>query len=101
MSVTLQTDRLLLRMFREEDVDAYAQMCADPDVDLIDAGTSPVLREKIVTAALKHSKHVVNQMPFAPSAASARRLYDLQFESDRYERRSTESAEAEVLEGIQ
>ena len=30
-----------------------------------------------------------------------RRLYDLQFESDRYERRSTESAEAEVLEGIQ
>jgi ATP-binding cassette, subfamily B, bacterial MsbA len=31
-----------------------------------------------------------------------RRLYDLQFESDRFERRAaTESAEAEVLEGIQ
>ena len=31
-----------------------------------------------------------------------RRLYDLQFESDRYERRAaTEAAEAEVLEGIQ
>lgn len=59
----------------------YEAMCADPDVDLIDAGTSPVLREKIVTAALKHGKHVVNQMPFAPSAQSARRLYDLQREA--------------------
>jgi subfamily B ATP-binding cassette protein MsbA len=30
-----------------------------------------------------------------------RRLYDLQFESDRFERRAaTESAEAEVMEGI-
>jgi RimJ/RimL family protein N-acetyltransferase len=29
---TLETDRLVLRMFREEDLDAYAAMCADPDV---------------------------------------------------------------------
>lgn len=29
---TLQTDRLLLRMFRLEDVEAYAQMLADPEV---------------------------------------------------------------------
>jgi subfamily B ATP-binding cassette protein MsbA len=30
-----------------------------------------------------------------------RRLYDLQFDSDRYDRRAaTEAAEAEVLEGI-
>lgn len=29
---TLETDRLLLRMFRETDLDAYADMCADPDV---------------------------------------------------------------------
>src|SRR5437762_8855159 len=28
----LQTDRLTLRMFRESDMDAYAEMCADPDV---------------------------------------------------------------------
>ncbi|HVZ45859.1 MAG TPA: GNAT family N-acetyltransferase [Ramlibacter sp.] len=32
MDVTLQTDRLLLRMFREEDLAAYAQICADPEV---------------------------------------------------------------------
>ncbi|HET9532514.1 MAG TPA: GNAT family N-acetyltransferase [Blastocatellia bacterium] len=28
----LQTDRLLLRMFREDDLDRYASICADPDV---------------------------------------------------------------------
>jgi len=30
--VTLATERLVLRMFRESDLDAYAQMCADPEV---------------------------------------------------------------------
>jgi RimJ/RimL family protein N-acetyltransferase len=30
--VTLETDRLILRMLRESDLDAYAQMCGDPDV---------------------------------------------------------------------
>lgn len=29
---TLETDRLILRMFREEDLDAYAAMCADTEV---------------------------------------------------------------------
>jgi RimJ/RimL family protein N-acetyltransferase len=30
--VTLATERLVLRMFRESDIDAYAQMCGDPEV---------------------------------------------------------------------
>jgi RimJ/RimL family protein N-acetyltransferase len=30
--VTLETERLTLRMLREADLDAYAEMCADPDV---------------------------------------------------------------------
>jgi RimJ/RimL family protein N-acetyltransferase len=30
--VTLETDRLVLRMLRESDFDAYAEMCADPEV---------------------------------------------------------------------
>jgi RimJ/RimL family protein N-acetyltransferase len=30
--VTLETDRLRLRMFRQLDLDAYAAICADPDV---------------------------------------------------------------------
>jgi RimJ/RimL family protein N-acetyltransferase len=29
---TLTTDRLLLRQFRESDLDEYAEMCADPEV---------------------------------------------------------------------
>lgn len=29
---TLETDRLLLRLFRESDLDTYAEMCADPEV---------------------------------------------------------------------
>ncbi len=30
--VTLETERLVLRMWREEDIDQYARQCADPDV---------------------------------------------------------------------
>jgi RimJ/RimL family protein N-acetyltransferase len=30
--VTLETDRLILRPLRESDLDAYARICADPDV---------------------------------------------------------------------
>lgn len=30
--VSLETDRLILRMFRESDIDTYAEMCADPEV---------------------------------------------------------------------
>jgi RimJ/RimL family protein N-acetyltransferase len=30
--VTLASDRLLLRMFRESDLDAYAALCGDPEV---------------------------------------------------------------------
>ena len=30
--VTLETERLVLRMFRESDLDSYAEMCADPVV---------------------------------------------------------------------
>lgn len=29
--MTLETDRLLLRMFRQSDLDSYADMCADPE----------------------------------------------------------------------
>jgi RimJ/RimL family protein N-acetyltransferase len=30
--ITLQTERLLLRMFRESDLNDYAEMCGDPEV---------------------------------------------------------------------
>ena len=59
---------------------SYEAMAADPDIDIIDAGTNPVLREKIVTAALDGGKHVVNQMPFAATHAVAARLETLRAE---------------------
>src|SRR5881275_541591 len=43
---------------------SYEAMAADPNIDIIDAGTNPLLREKIVTAALEGGKHAVNQVPF-------------------------------------
>jgi RimJ/RimL family protein N-acetyltransferase len=30
--ITLETNRLILRMLRESDIDAYAEMCGDPEV---------------------------------------------------------------------
>lgn len=59
---------------------SYEAMCNDPDIDIIDAGTNPVLREKIVTAALNGGKHAVNQIPFATSAAAAVQLDTLRRE---------------------
>ena len=32
LTVTLETERLRLRMFRESDLDAYARMCADAEI---------------------------------------------------------------------
>jgi len=43
--VTVATERLVLRMFRESDLDAYAQMCADPDVMRYISG-APMTRDE-------------------------------------------------------
>lgn len=42
----LETDRLVLRMFRESDTDAYADMVGDPDVMRFLGGGKPVSREE-------------------------------------------------------
>lgn len=44
MRDTLETPRLLLRQFREEDLDAYAAFSADPEVMRFMAGGQPVSR---------------------------------------------------------
>jgi predicted dehydrogenase len=56
----------------------FADMCSDPNIDIVDAGTTPALREKIVACALSNGKHVVNQVPFATSAAAAADLHSVQ-----------------------
>ncbi len=43
---SLETERLLLRPFREEDLDAYAQMCADPEVMRYIGAGVPLSREE-------------------------------------------------------
>src|SRR5690349_16226809 len=40
-------------------------MTADPDIDIIDCGTRPILRHAMVLSALRNGKHVYNGIPFA------------------------------------
>jgi predicted dehydrogenase len=72
----------------------HEEMCADPNIDIIDAGTSPVQRERMVTAALNAGKHVLNQVPFASSLEAAEKLAALQ------RRRGVKGAAATSLIGL-
>ncbi|MFV3075009.1 Gfo/Idh/MocA family protein [Niveispirillum fermenti] len=56
----------------------YEEMCADPDLDIIDVGTRPSFRFPMVMAALGHGKHVYDALPFATSVADAVAMRDLQ-----------------------
>lgn len=56
----------------------WRQMIADPDIDLIDAGTHPSLRQDIVLAAMKAGKHIYNANPFTTDMAKARETLAVQ-----------------------
>lgn len=49
-------------------------MCADPDIDIVDLGTRPIVRKPMVLAALAHGKHIYNACPHAPDWASAKEI---------------------------
>lgn len=51
-----------------------SEMCADPDIDIIDLGTRPAVRLPMVLAALDHGKHVYNGCPHAPDWAGAKAI---------------------------
>ncbi len=51
-------------------------MAADPQIDIMDCGTRPSIREAMVLAALRNGKHVYNAIPFASNLQGARALYD-------------------------
>jgi predicted dehydrogenase len=52
------------------------EMAAHPDIDILDCGTRPSLREAMVLAALRYGKHVYNAIPFASNLDRARELRD-------------------------
>lgn len=51
-------------------------MTADPDIDIIDCGTRPILRHAMLLSALRNGKHVYNGIPFAANIDHARELRD-------------------------
>jgi len=57
------------------DIDA---LCADPDIDIVDVGTQPRIRQALVAAVLAAGKHCYSGMPFATDTAWSRRLLDAQ-----------------------
>jgi predicted dehydrogenase len=50
------------------------ELCADPDIDIVDLGTRPNVRLPMVLAALAHGKHVYNASPHAPDWAGAKAI---------------------------
>lgn len=54
--------------------DAQA-MCADPDLDIIDIGTRPILRHAMVQTAFANAKHVYNGIPCAANLDHARDMH--------------------------
>lgn len=54
-----------------------AEMVRDPDLDIIDIGTKPALRQDMVMAALEAGKHVYNCLPFAMTRDRAEAMRDL------------------------
>lgn len=59
-----------------------AEMCADPDIDIVDLGTRPSVRLPMVLAALQHGKHIYNASPHAPNWEGAKAI-DAAYRSGR------------------
>ena len=53
-----------------------ADMCADPDLDVIDVGSRPSFRYDMVMAAFEGGKHVYDALPFALDAGRARNMFE-------------------------
>jgi predicted dehydrogenase len=51
-------------------------MIRDPEIDIVDCGTRPSVRHKMVLSTLANGKHVYNGIPFAADLDGARQLHD-------------------------
>jgi predicted dehydrogenase len=56
----------------------YRAMMDDPDIDIVNLGTRPVLRYDMAMRALESGKHVFNSIPFAMNLEQSRAMVDLQ-----------------------
>jgi predicted dehydrogenase len=54
-----------------------AAMASDPDIDILDCGTRPSVRQAMVLSALRNGKHVYNGIPFAADFEAARILHNV------------------------
>ena len=52
----------------------YDQLCADPDIDLVDVATRPSRHRNMVETALAAGKHVLCEVPFAPSVVDGQAM---------------------------
>src|SRR5215207_7421159 len=52
------------------------EMCADPDLDVIDIGSRPSFRYDMVRAAFAGGKHVYDALPFALDEKRARDMVE-------------------------
>ena len=58
-------------------------MAAHPDIDILDCGTRPSVRDPVVASALRAGKHVYNSIPFSTDIERARELRDIWKESGK------------------
>lgn len=50
-------------------------LAAHPDIDILDCGTRPSVRDPVVVSALRNGKHVYNSIPFATDIERARDIH--------------------------
>ena len=54
---------------------AYAEICADPEIDILYVGTITALHAEHALMALRGGKHVLCEKPFASSSAQVAEMY--------------------------
>src|SRR4051794_25427825 len=50
-------------------------LAAHPDIDILDCGTRPSVRDPVVVSALRNGKHVYDSIPFATDIDRAREIH--------------------------
>lgn len=55
---------------------SVAEICADPDVSIVDIGITPTAQVEVALSAVAAGKHVLCQKPLAPTLAEARQMVE-------------------------